>query len=447
MTIRDVAMAVRHRWWGLVLCIVLGGVVGFGAAVLPAPTYSSMSRVVVAVPDVSQDALQLPGGLSVAQRATNYANLATSTDVLQGVIKDLALNTSLAQLTRAVQVDIPIGTTVMQITATAGTATGAQQIAQAVATSLSSKAGTLESALGVANSQVVLTIADPAPLPSKPDASGTVQKGALGLIAGLIVGAGALWLLEYLDGAIRRPEDLADVTGAPVLGTVARAHKGQLPATGAAAEPFRTIRTALSALIAPTSVGTVVVVAGVTDRDSSAPTAANIAAAQAAAGRNTLLIDADLGAATLGTLLGMDRGSGFADALATSSASTLAAPTTRSWESGGTDVLTAGAATASSAGDLLQSPHFIDILDSFRHRYDVIVIAAPAALASVTAAAIGGAADGVILVATWGKTSLNAAKHARDRVTMASGALAGSVVVDVPNYRMTSDADFVPARG
>jgi capsular polysaccharide biosynthesis protein len=431
-------MAVRQRWAALLICVVLGGAAGLGVALLPSAAYSSMARVVIAVPDVAQDSLQLPGGLSVTQRTTNYANLAMSTTVLQGVIDDLDLPTTVAQLTRQIQVDVPIGTTVVQITATAGTAKGAQQIAQAIAERLSATAGTLESALGVSNGAVVVSVADPAPLPQSADPTGVVPKTALGIIAGLIVGAGVLWLLEYLDGSVRKPEDLAAVTNASVLGAVTRARGAALPATGPAAESFRAIRTAL-----PSAAGDalVVIVSGVTAMDAGAPVAANLAAAQARAGRHTLLVDADLKGAALGTLLGLPRGRGLADALA---APGVVAPEVGRWEQGAVDVLTAGSAgAAADPADLVQTARVGDVLADLRDKYEAIVVSAPAALASVTAAAAGAAADGVILVATWGATSLAAASHAGDRVAMNSATLAGSVLVDVPAYRR--DADFVPA--
>ncbi len=428
-------MAVRQRWWVLVACVVLGGGIGLGVAVLPAPTYSSMARVVVAVPDIDQSSLQPPGGLSATQRATNYANLALSTSVLSGVIQDLNLHSSVAQLTQEVQVDVPIGTTVVQITATDGSAQGAQQIAQSVAEHLSRTAGSLESALGVSDPKVVISVADPAPLPAMANSSGALQKTALGIIAGLIVGAGMLWLLEYLDGSVRKPEDLADVTGAAVLGAVTRERGAGLPATGRAAESFRAVRTALPQ---PGDQAIAVVVAGIDGGDAGAVVAANLAAAQARAGRRTLLIDADLDAAGLGALLRLPRGRGLADALAAPGAWS---PEIGRWEPGAVDVLPAG--SADGAADLVEPTRIAEVLADLRGKYDVILVSAPSALDSVTAAAVGAAADGVILVATWGSTSLADAAHAGDRVTMNAALLAGSVLVDVPRYRR--DADFVPA--
>jgi capsular polysaccharide biosynthesis protein len=428
-------MAVRQRWWVLVACVVLGGGIGLGVAVLPAPTYSSMARVVVAVPDIDQSSLQPPGGLSATQRATNYANLALSTSVLSGVIQDLNLHSSVAQLMQEVQVDVPIGTTVVQITATDRSAQGAQQIAQSVAEHLSRTAGSLESALGVSDPKVVISVADPAPLPAMADSSGALQKTALGIIAGLIVGAGALWLLEYLDGSVRKPEDLADVTGAAVLGAVTRERGAGLPAAGRAAESFRAIRTALPQ---PGDQAIAVVVAGIDGGDAGAVVAANLAAAQARAGRRTLLIDADLDTAGLGALLRLPRGRGLADALAAAGAWS---PEIGRWEPGAVDVLPAG--SADGAADLVEPARIAEVLADLRGKYDVILISAPSALDSVTAAAVGAAADGVILVATWGSTSLADAAHAGDRVTMNAALLAGSVLVDVPRYRR--DADFVPA--
>lgn len=437
MTIHDVLMAIRQRWWALVGCIVLGGVIGVGAAAIPAATYTSSASVVVAVPDVEQNSLQLPGGLSVAQRAVNYQTLATGPEVLGSVIKKLGLDSTISELTAEVKVDVPLGTTLVQITASANSAHGAQELAQGIAQELSDTANKLEAALGVSQPKAVLSVADPATLPLKPNASGTVKKGALGVIAGLIVGAGVLWLLEFLDGSVRKPEDVATVTGAPVLGTIGRADSA-VPATGAAAERLRTIRTALTARDG----ADFLVVSDVATSGPAARVAANLAASYARAGHRTLLVDADfVGAAATGAV-GLRRGPGLAEALASG---TVAAGSITAWSAGGVDVLTPGAAS-DGHDDLLTPARLSTVFGELRSSYDVVIVAAPPALASVAAATVGAAAGAVVLVAAWGVTTLAASSHARDRVTMASARLAGTVIADVPAFRMRTDADFVPAR-
>lgn len=449
MTIRDVVLTVRQRWWVLALCVLLGGGIGAGIALIGPAQYSSTTRVVVAVPDIDQGSLQPPGGLSVTQRATNYANLATSASVLSGVIDELGLHATVKDLMRQVDVDMPTGTTVVQITATDGAAAGAQHIAQAVAEHLAATAGTLEQAIGVTDPQVVISVADPAPLPSQPDARGTALKGALGVIVGLIFGAGILWVVEYLDSSIRNPEELAAETGAAVLATIPSRATSSLPMSGDGADAIRTARTALAALAAAESETrpgrSIFVIAAVTAdarcTAAAARTAVQLAVTEGRAGNRTLLIDADLVHASVGTALGLPRGNGLSGRL---SASRQDAPDPARWAPGGIDVLTAGAAPEATV-DALRPAALATVLESVGSGYDVIIISGPPALASVDSATLAAAATATAVVARWGATDLAQARHAKDRVTMSGGQFAGTIVDGVPTYRRSGDPDFVPA--
>lgn len=439
MTIRDLLLVIRQRWWVLLLCVVLGTGVGAIAAISAPTTYASSAQVLVAVPGVDQGALQLPGGITVAQRVSNYQALATGDAVLQKVIDDLHLGEPTSQLAKQIGVDNPAGTTMLSIKATATTATQAQQLAQSIAENLVASAGHLEGAIGVADPGVVLSVTDPAALPLEPQSSGLASKTALGFIAGLVVGAGVLWLLEYLDTSVRRQRDVTATIGAPVLGTVERQVSVALPAGGSAAESFRTVRTALQ--FAHVDADTpVFVVAGVQDAHCAATTAANLAAAQAKAGQRVLLVDADLKHATLSGLVNLDGRPGLSEWLDGDAAGEVIAR----WEAGGCDVLPAGT-PAENGTERIQSAMMDTVLDKVRREYDAVIVASAPASTTSDAALLGTAGDGVVLAALWGKTSRADLELAYRRATMGSGTVLGVVLADVPSYRWRAEGDHLTA--
>lgn len=429
MTIRDVLLAVRQRWWVLLTCLVLGTGAGVGIAAAGAGTYSSMSTVVVAIPGIDQGSMQPPGGINVLQRATNYAGIAKGSRVLGAVVDDLGLKTDPDSLKNSIAVEIPSGTTLINITAQAASPAQAQRISQSVAENLASVAESLEGALGVADPAVVLSVTDPAPLPEAPDPRGTATKAALGFILGALVGAAALWFLEFADNSVRRSDDLAAVTGRSVLGVVRRG------ADSTTREQFRSIRTALHVRSTDRKV---LVVAGADAKSSAAQVTAGLAESLAAAGQRVLVIDADLRGGALSALLGVGGAPGLSEALAASGE----LPAVRDWN--GCSVLPAGA-PVDDAPERLGSAAADALLGQARADYDAVLIHAPGALAATDCAVVGAKADGIVLVADCAGTTLSDARHAQDRAATGSGVVLGWVLAKVPGYRLRSDAGFVPA--
>ncbi|MBT9438692.1 MAG: protein GumC, partial [Desulfobacterales bacterium] len=60
-------------------------------------------------------------------------------------------------------------------------------------------------------------VVDPARLPGKPIKPNMSRLFALTLAAGLVVGCGLVFLLEYFDTSFRRPEDIDSLLGVPVI--------------------------------------------------------------------------------------------------------------------------------------------------------------------------------------------------------------------------------------
>lgn len=63
-------------------------------------------------------------------------------------------------------------------------------------------------------------IIDPANLPEKPYKPDRVKIRLIGIMAGLVVGIGLVFLLEFLNPAFRKPEDFAGIINQPILATI-----------------------------------------------------------------------------------------------------------------------------------------------------------------------------------------------------------------------------------
>jgi capsular exopolysaccharide synthesis family protein len=253
---------------------------------------------------------------------------------------------------------------------------------------------------------------------------------ALGVLAGAVVGAALIWLLEFLDTRIRRPERLRDIANAPVLGTITADPQDSpeaLVAAGrtTAADGYRTLRTALQ-FVEVDATAPVFVITGAQIDPGTAAVAVNTAAAMAEAGQRVLLIDADLHTPSLSDLLGRPAGQpGLTEVLAGSAA---VGDATQRWTDGNLDLIVAGTPTTSPT-EQIQSKAMDALLSKLRGQYDVVILAAPPLDAVTDAALLAAAADGAVLVARDGKTTADQVKRAVQRLDMVRARMLGSVLL------------------
>ena len=140
----------------------------------------------------------------------------------------------------------------------------------------------------------VVQPAQPALKPVRPD---LLLNTGVGLLAGLFIGMLLALLFEQLDTRVRTPEALTQLLDWSVLATIWRA-KSKEDAINPMKhsindESYRILRTNIGFSAIDKPLGTLVVTSAL-PRDGKSVIAANLAIFMAKAGKNTLLIDADL---------------------------------------------------------------------------------------------------------------------------------------------------------
>lgn len=448
MNFRDVVRFVRGRWWVLIGCVVLGVLVSGALAAASTPSYQSSTRVLVATPEASQTSLVPPGGLAPPQRAMNYAQLVTGTTLAQKVINDLGLKETVPSLLKETQATVLNGTTIIQIDVSNADPHQAQRIAQAFATQLAAYVPAMEASTGATGNPVSLTVTDPADLPNTPKGAGLVTMTGLGFVVGLVVGAGALWLLAYLRSSTLGAARLREVTGKPVLGVLPRgkASAGEQIWAGhdPRSESIRALRSAVQYIPVESVTGTggtggtapIFTVVGVRPGSSASTVAANLAASLASAGQRTLLIDADLHRPRVADLLSLGSGPGLSEVLAGTAEFGSAV---RRAAVGSLDVLTAGSAPADPT-EKVQSDAMDSLLAKVRDAYDVVLVDAPSLLTVSDGALLTAATDGAILVVRYGRTTEADLRAATTRLDLVHGRVLGSVLTGVPKVDVGAEA-------
>ncbi|MCK0118390.1 capsular exopolysaccharide synthesis family protein [Isoptericola sp. CG 20/1183] len=256
---------------------------------------------------------------------------------------------------------------------------------------------------------------------------------AVAALVGLLAGIGLAFARRGLDFRVRTTSEAARLADAPVLAELysvrdARrdfAASQMLPVSSKVATPFtesiRELRTSVQVSLDSSEP----MVIAVTAADPHAPRsfiAANLAASFALSGRRTIAVSADLRRPQLDRMLPFPDG----------------------WHGGrkgvrGTKVPNLGVLTitedAMDPADFLATARATAMIDGLRERAEVVVIDAPPVLAAADATILGRYADGVVLIASAGRTDAAVLREAAERLRTTNVRLTGVALEGVKSDR------------
>ena len=152
-----------------------------------------------------------------------------------------------------------------------------------------------------------LRVLDKAPVPEVPVKPRVLLNLAIGIILGLLLGAGTVFFLDYLDNTVRTSEDIEQFLGLTLLAIVPREEAGT---RSAVREAYQTLRTGLlfsrknrtQNLVLLTSAG---------PQEGKSRTSINLARTIASSGERVIVLDCDLRRPTVHQHLGIEREPGI----------------------------------------------------------------------------------------------------------------------------------------
>lgn len=217
-TIEIDVLQLLHKIWDKKVLISFAGI--FFAAVsflystlVVVPKYDATTRIYV-VNKTGEASVITAQDLQAGSFLVNdYKEIITSSDVLNKVVEKEGLNMTAGELGSKVSVDIPTNTRVISISVRDSEPKMASQLADSVREVAAEKIKEITKVEDV-------TTLEAAKLPSSPSTPNTKRNVLLGLMAGFVLAIAAVVLFELLDDRIKRPEDVEEVLGLPLLGIV-----------------------------------------------------------------------------------------------------------------------------------------------------------------------------------------------------------------------------------
>lgn len=199
----------------IILTAIVAAVLAFGvSSFVLTPEYSSTTRIYVVNRNQSEKVgltnQDLQAGTYLVK---DYKEIILSQDVLEKVISNLKLEKTVKELSKKIQVTVPVDTRIVSITVKNAKPEEASRIANAL------REVAAEKIISVTRVSDVTTLeeARPALSPSSPNIR---RNTLLAFLAGGAVMVVSVLLLELLDDRVKRPEDVEEVMQIALLGIV-----------------------------------------------------------------------------------------------------------------------------------------------------------------------------------------------------------------------------------
>ncbi|WP_293888717.1 Wzz/FepE/Etk N-terminal domain-containing protein [Streptococcus sp.] len=211
----DVLYLLRKLWsrkfFIVFIALVVGTIALLGSVFLIKPKYTSTTRIYVVsrtADSITNQDLQAGSYL-----VKDYQEVITSNEVLSSVIDKEKLSLTPNELSSMISVTIPTDTRVISISVEDDNAQEATTIANTV------REVAAEKIKAVTKVDDVTTL-EAAEVPKEPSSPNIKRNTLIGVIAGGVLAVISIIILEILDDRVRRPEDIEDVLGLPLLGIV-----------------------------------------------------------------------------------------------------------------------------------------------------------------------------------------------------------------------------------
>ncbi|HTI68896.1 MAG TPA: polysaccharide biosynthesis tyrosine autokinase [Candidatus Limnocylindria bacterium] len=250
----------------------------------------------------------------------------------------------------------------------------------------------------------------------------------LGVMAGLILGVGLAFFIEYLDTSVKTIDDVEQALASPVLGVIPQ-NVGSLMKEGPDsphAEAYRVLRTNILFSRKQNDLRTLTVISGGAGEGKST-TIFNLACIFAQQGNRVLLVDSDLRRPSLHKILNVPNTLGLTNFLLRQNKLEEVVQVS---SQPGLDFLPSGKLPSSSMG-ILNSAAMKEFIAEAKSRYDFVLFDSPPIMGVSDASVLASEVDMAVLVVQYRKYPQQMTLRAKQMIEKVGGNLLGVVLNNI----------------
>ena len=439
MTLLDLVRLTRAHLLSLLVLTLVGGASAYALTLrMPSVYVADASGYVKVAATGDTTGEGIAATTLSGSKAESYLPLVTSRAVAQRAIELTGIDASPAAVAGRVTASVAPSSVILEVTASGPSPEESRVLADAVITATAEEANRIETGGGAGRQAIVTIEPIESALPGAKVAPDPPRNVLVGLVIGLLVAYGVVFLRRQLDTRLRTREHVEEDTGTSVLGIVpvtrelrAASGRGRLDRLGVASEAFRQIRTNLR-FVGVDDPPRTIVVTSANPSEGKSTVSATLARVLGEAGQSVVIVDADLRRPTLGSLFEAPSTVGLSQVL---SGQIPLEEALQATDQENVRLLASGR-TPPNPSELLGSARMAELVASLREDH-VVILDAPPLLPVTDAGVLAGSCDGVLLVFAVGKTQREQARHVARLLGQVDATVLGTVLNLAPRSRAT----------
>jgi capsular exopolysaccharide synthesis family protein len=300
----------------------------------------------------------------------------------------------------------------------------------------------------LANSQEgavnIVSVLEPANLPSRPVGTNKFTIIILAGMVGFSLGAGASYLLEFLDRTIKTASDIERIFNLPVIGYISEITNNKDDAVyvtkhpdSLIAENYRLLQSNIEFFRSNDPIKTILITSP-NQGNGKTTVASSLALSFSQVDQDVILVDADLRRSAVHKSLKMAKAPGLSDVI--KNKVSIESAVRESKSSKKLKVLTGGHRTP-NVTEVVGSKRISAILSELKELYELIIIDAPPLIIADTYN-LASTVDGVIIIMVPGQTSEDQARAIKEQLERANANILGFVFNKVSEERVSSYGDY-----